>query len=256
MKMRSLTIGLMTAVLGSAGAARGQSEARPDANELDVLIAPQNEDGQQQQLRVERLPAPNADGPSYRLVTKSPHRAAGYLGVAVSAAPPALSHQLRLAEGVGLVVDQVLPGSPAQKAGIQQYDLLVKLDDQKLVNPEQLVTLVKTFKPGREVTLEIVREGERQTLSATLSANNTQPMFGVGQPSPDGKRNRLRLRFAPPAPDQAQPQYRPVPPNLRGPFFQRQDDPQPQYRVVPKEQKPTKKAKPHGDDDQDDEQAG
>jgi membrane-associated protease RseP (regulator of RpoE activity) len=255
MNGKTLTIGLM-AVLGLSGVSRAQSEAKPAPPDLDVLVAPQPEGQPEEQLRIERLPGPKDEGRLYWRVTKSPRRTAGYLGVAVSAAPPALSHQLRLAEGVGLVVEQVIPGSPAQKAGIQQYDLLVKLNDQMLINPEQLATLVQTYRDGKEVTLELIREGERQTLSAKLSSNPAQPMFNFTQPNPPGQPNRLRLRFAPPQGGQPELNYRPVPPQQQEPKFQRDGDPQPQYRIVPTEPKPAKKAKPHQEEDQEDQEQG
>jgi C-terminal processing protease CtpA/Prc len=92
-----------------------------------------------------------------------------FLGVGVSEASGALSHQLKLKPGVGLVVDMVQPESPAAKAGVQQYDVLEKLDDQLLVNLPQLMTLVRMHKAGDSVTLTLIREGARQTVTANLA---------------------------------------------------------------------------------------
>ena len=91
-----------------------------------------------------------------------------WIGISPSPAAPALRKQLKLADGTGLVVDFVEPKSPADQAGVKQYDLLEKLDDQLLVNSEQFAVLIRTFKPGEEVKLTLIREGKRQTFPVKL----------------------------------------------------------------------------------------
>lgn len=93
---------------------------------------------------------------------------AAFLGVGVSGASDVLSEQLKLPQGVGLVVEFVEKGSPAEKAGIQAKDVLHRLDEQILINPQQLATLVRTFKPGDSVKVTVVRKGESLTLNASL----------------------------------------------------------------------------------------
>jgi protein involved in polysaccharide export with SLBB domain len=97
-----------------------------------------------------------------------PLEKAAYLGIATSPAPPVLRKQLKLAEGMGLVVDFVEPGSPAEQAGVQPYDVAVRLNDQVLINAPQLAVLVRTFDAGAEVTLTVVREGKETPLKIKL----------------------------------------------------------------------------------------
>ena len=103
---------------------------------------------------------------------------AAYLGVASSAASPVLRRQLRLPEGVGLVIEFVEPGSPADAAGVQPYDLVVRLNEQILVNAEQLAVLVRTFDPGTHVKLAVVREQERFDLAVRLGEREMKPLAG------------------------------------------------------------------------------
>lgn len=91
-----------------------------------------------------------------------------YLGVSVAPVDPALGAQLRLPEGQGLAVVHVAPGSPADLAGIQLHDVLLKLDQQILIDPRQLSVLVRGFAPRDSVSLTIVRGGQQQVISATL----------------------------------------------------------------------------------------
>jgi len=105
-----------------------------------------------------------------RLLVKSPAKTAPatYLGAATSRAAPALREQLKLTKGTGLVVGSVDPRSPAEAAGLQQHDVIEKLNDQLLVNVEQLSALIHSMKSGDEVTLAVVRQGEHKSLKAKL----------------------------------------------------------------------------------------
>lgn len=85
---------------------------------------------------------------------------ATYLGVSTTSLPPALREQLKLQRGVGLVVAFTDPEGAAAAAGIQQHDVLVRLEDQLLVNAQQLAVLVRGYKPGDEVTLTLYRGGD------------------------------------------------------------------------------------------------
>src|SRR6476660_8678591 len=57
-------------------------------------------------------------------------RKGAYLGVSTSPASPVLQRQLGLPEGMGLVVEFVAPKSPAEEAGMRQYDVMQKINDQ------------------------------------------------------------------------------------------------------------------------------
>jgi hypothetical protein len=93
---------------------------------------------------------------------------AAYLGVSTSPVAPALREQLKLGKGVGLVVDFVEPDSPAAAAGIKEYDVIQKLDDQLLINNHQLAVLVRTHKAGDSVTLGVIHQGQPGTVTAKL----------------------------------------------------------------------------------------
>lgn len=99
---------------------------------------------------------------------------APFLGVSTMPAPDSLRQRVELPPGIGLVVQSVEPGSPAEQAGVKQYDILHKLNDQLLVNMEQLSVLVRTFKPGEEVRLTVVRGGRAQELTARLGERRAE----------------------------------------------------------------------------------
>lgn len=93
---------------------------------------------------------------------------AAFLGVVTTPVNAAMRQQLQLKKGVGLVVERVEKDSPAEAAGIQQYDVLEKLGDQWLVNTQQLSVLVRLHNPGDDVAVSLIRQGQPKTVTAKL----------------------------------------------------------------------------------------
>lgn len=117
---------------------------------------------------------------------------ATFLGVQTASLAPGQSRQLELAEGFGLAVLAVSNDSPAEAAGLQAGDVLFKVDDQMLVNPEQIAALVRSYEVGDTVDLTILRDGEMDVLEAELGERELPPIvqFNPG-------RAELRLGGAP-----------------------------------------------------------
>ena len=120
-----------------------------------------------------------------------------FLGVETSPVSPTLTAQLGLPEGSGLVVNRVMPDSPATSA-LKEHDILLKLDDQILIELRQLAVLVRGHKDGDEVTLTYLRGGKQATAKVKLAKHEVPKMsllpaqpgnginiFGLGQ-SPFG----------------------------------------------------------------------
>ena len=91
-----------------------------------------------------------------------------FLGVETSDVPKVVSEQLGLSKGFGLVVDYVVPDSPAAAAGVQQNDIIKMLNDQILTEPDQLAKLVRSFSEGTSVTLTLLRKGKEQKVTVKL----------------------------------------------------------------------------------------
>src|SRR5437870_6120401 len=100
---------------------------------------------------------------------KAPKVPTTFLGVETSQVPDVVSEQLGLVKGLGLVVEYVVPDSPAASAGIQQNDILKMLNDQILIEPSQLRKLLQTFSDGTDVTLTILRKGQEQKITVKLA---------------------------------------------------------------------------------------
>jgi S1-C subfamily serine protease len=96
----------------------------------------------------------------------------GYVGVQLTDITPSLAENLDLPveEGVGIV--QVVPGSPADDAGLQQNDIIVRVEDQEITNTGDLLEALRAYQAGDTVTIRLYRDDEQQELEVTLG---TQP---------------------------------------------------------------------------------
>jgi Spy/CpxP family protein refolding chaperone len=97
-----------------------------------------------------------------------------WLGITTEPVSDTLRAQLSLAKGEGLVVGQVVPRSPAAAAGLTQNDILLRLDDQILVELSQLRTLIAMKKAGDHVKLVYLRKAARQEATATLAEHEVE----------------------------------------------------------------------------------
>ena len=115
-------------------------------------------------------------------------KATPFIGVMTHSLQPEVRAQTGLAEGFGLLVEEVLPESPAKNAGLQQHDVLVLLDDQKLVNTEQLAALVRGSKKDSELVFTIKRAGTEQKVTIKVG-EKMMPAMPYEGPSHWGSRS-------------------------------------------------------------------
>ncbi len=120
-----------------------------------------------------------------------------FLGVAAVGIEPAVRAQLDLPAGTGLAVGDVVKNSPADKAGLEKYDILTKLDDQILVSGEQFQTLVRLKQPGDAVTLTLLRAAKEKTIKVKLGSHRFP---AVQTPPRDFQFEPWRPRYGPPPP--------------------------------------------------------
>lgn len=81
-----------------------------------------------------------------------------------------LAQLLELDTAEGLLVVSVEPGSPAARAGVRPYDVLLAIDGQRVADAASASALLRSFRPGETVRLRILREGRTTELPMTLTA--------------------------------------------------------------------------------------
>ena len=92
-----------------------------------------------------------------------------YLGISYSPVDPLSTSGLNLNATYGVVVGKVDSGTPAAKAGVQEGDVILALNSQKL-DQDALTALLLTHKAGDTVTLTILRADKQIELKVTLAA--------------------------------------------------------------------------------------
>jgi len=100
------------------------------------------------------------------------HAPKTYMGIGVEAPNETLRAQLKLPEGLGLVVNYVDPNGPSKEL-IHLHDVLEKLDDQLLINGEQFATLVRMHKQGDSVSISVIREARHIQVTIRLGEKET-----------------------------------------------------------------------------------
>jgi serine protease Do len=71
-------------------------------------------------------------------------------------------------EGPGVKVDAVVPGSPAEKAGVKPGDVVLKLDGRDVANLRDFSEKLKGAQPGQVVTATLRRDGKELVVAVTL----------------------------------------------------------------------------------------
>lgn len=89
-----------------------------------------------------------------------------WLGIECWPASSALRAQLHLPDNQGIVAQSIVPDSPAAKAGLAKFDIILKANDKALSDVPELIQAVDSAK-GKEIKLEIIREGKPMTITAT-----------------------------------------------------------------------------------------
>src|SRR5439155_16531808 len=92
----------------------------------------------------------------------------GRIGVQVSAVPREGFEEFGLKSRAGAVVASVLPGSAAQKAGVEPGDVMVEYNGRPVPNRDELVKMVVATKPGTSVPVKVLRDKKEKTLNVTV----------------------------------------------------------------------------------------
>ena len=92
----------------------------------------------------------------------------GWLGVQIQRVDPTLARSFGLDKPEGALVSQVFDDSPAQKADLEQGDVILEFAGEKIRDYDDLPRRVAATKPGSEVGVVVLREGKRKNLTAVL----------------------------------------------------------------------------------------
>lgn len=126
----------------------------------------------------------------------------GLLGVTISSVTPALLEQYSLDDSAGAFVTDVSPGSAAEAAGLRVEDVIVSVNGRSVDGPDALRNEIGLHRPGEEVSVEYIRDGQRSTVTAVLG-NNADAAAMFTPPAAEPPRNGPVIEGVELAPDQS-----------------------------------------------------
>jgi serine protease Do len=92
----------------------------------------------------------------------------GYLGVYIQDLTPELAESFGLEEATGVLISEVLPGSAADKGGVQKGDVVVEYDGREVEDTRHFRQMVGNTGVGQTVTMVVLRDGKRTSLRVTI----------------------------------------------------------------------------------------
>lgn len=102
-----------------------------------------------------------------------------YLGVNVAEVNSDRARERKLKEERGVEIQKVEPGSPAEKAGLKEGDVVLEYNGQRVEGTESFIRMVRETPAGRTAKMQISRDGNVQTLTAVI-AQRKEGAFGKG----------------------------------------------------------------------------
>jgi len=73
---------------------------------------------------------------------------------------PEIAEQFDLNEAKGILIGDVIEGSPAEEAGMERGDIITKVDGEEVNSPEELQDKIRSIEIGEKANVEVVRDGK------------------------------------------------------------------------------------------------
>ncbi len=93
----------------------------------------------------------------------------GLLGIALQDLDDELADSFGLDSAHGILVTEVIPDSPADKAGVKERDVIIKLNKREIRDSSELRNRIALTVPGTTVELVVIRDGKQRKIKVTVS---------------------------------------------------------------------------------------
>ena len=98
----------------------------------------------------------------------------GWLGVSIQEIDSDLAEKLDLDRPMGALINGVLDDTPAEEFGLQKGDVIIAINDEAIKSANHLRAAIAMYKPATTVSISILRDGQTQDISVTLSERSTR----------------------------------------------------------------------------------
>jgi serine protease Do len=115
----------------------------------------------------------------------------GFIGVVLTDVTPDLQRSLNLPVTRGAIVQDVSDGSPAERAGVRAYDVILSVDGREVISNDELIRDISGRQPGTVTRLELLRDGRKQVAQMRLIERPRD--LGGADPGPPSRRPQPAL---------------------------------------------------------------
>jgi serine protease Do len=178
----------------TAQSGNGQTESLTDLIQTDASINPGNSGGPLlnmagQVIGINTAVAADANGIGFSIpinstkgilagVLSNGKVSRAYIGVNYLSVTPDVAKEYKLSVDDGAYVyaangSAVASGSPAEKAGLRNGDIITKVNNDTIGKQGSLASIIGQYQPGNTVTLTYIRDGKQQTTEVTFSTYNS-----------------------------------------------------------------------------------
>jgi serine protease Do len=109
--------------------------------------------------------------------------ARGWLGVQIQDFTPEMAASIGAPDATGAIVSSVIGGSPAERAGFQQGDVITAVDGDNVEDNRDLTRRVGSLLAGDNATFEVLRNGEAQTITALIERRDEAQLASFSGPA-------------------------------------------------------------------------
>jgi serine protease Do len=131
------------------------------------------------------IPADVADSVSRQLIAGG-KVVRGYIGASVQDVTPEIAESLGVPARKGELVADVVPGGPAQRSGLRSGDIVMQADGAPIQSAGDLTRRVALARPGASLSLDIQRDGHRQTLRLKTDQRPSEQQLAQNGPTSGG----------------------------------------------------------------------
>ena len=115
----------------------------------------------------------------------------GWLGIQLQEVTTEIAAAMELKSPNGVLVNSVIDGEPAAKAGLRDGDIIVEIGNEAVDTPNELSRRVASFAPGDKVRVKVLREGKEKTVNVTLGARDDSSTVATNGEAPSNDNDSL-----------------------------------------------------------------
>ena len=115
----------------------------------------------------------------------------GWLGVGIQDISQDIAEAMNLSSTKGVLVSDVFEDSPAEKAGLQSGDIIIRVDDEKIESRDQLRNKIALFGPDKKVSVTLLRDGKEKELRVKLDERAKEARLSAVPQGRSGQEKKL-----------------------------------------------------------------